>query len=54
MDIIPLKGGDFALLHDPKLEHISNGIGDVFEKTADQVKQLFYKNGGEKASDWVL
>jgi len=47
VDIIPLKGGDFALLHDPKLEHISNGIGDVFEKTADQVKQLFYsaKNG---------
>jgi len=47
VDIIPLKGGDFALLHDPKLEHISNGLGDVFEKTADQVKQLVYK--GQKS-----
>lgn len=53
VDIIPLKGGDFALLHDPKLENISTGQGDAIEKTALEIQALSYSgkySGGEKVS----
>jgi glycerophosphoryl diester phosphodiesterase len=43
VDIIPLQGEDFALLHEPKLETISDGLGDVFEKSADEVQKLTYR-----------
>lgn len=42
VDIIPLIDGDFALLHDPQLEHISNGSGSVTEQTAKDVQNLNY------------
>lgn len=43
VDAIPLKDGDFALLHDPKLENISNLSGNVAEQTAEILQQLKYK-----------
>jgi len=43
IDIIPLKNGDFALLHDPKLENSSNGVGDVFDKTAQEIRKLKHR-----------
>ena len=47
VDIIPLRGGDFVLLHDPKLENVSSGNGDAFERTAQDIQKLTYrmKNG---------
>jgi glycerophosphoryl diester phosphodiesterase len=43
VDIVPLKGGDFALVHDPLLDHISDGKGAVFEKNAEEIRKLVYK-----------
>jgi glycerophosphoryl diester phosphodiesterase len=40
VDIIPLAGGDFALLHDERLDGSTNGTGPVSAATADQVRQL--------------
>lgn len=45
IDIIPLKNGDFALLHDPQLEHVSNGTGKVYQKSAVEIQELFYLSG---------
>lgn len=42
IDIIPLKNGDFALLHDPQLEHVSNGVGKVYEKSALELQEFVY------------
>jgi glycerophosphoryl diester phosphodiesterase len=44
VDIIPLKGGDFALLHDPQLAHICNQPGLVYEKTADEIIAMVYSS----------
>jgi glycerophosphoryl diester phosphodiesterase len=44
VDIIPLKGGDFALIHDPQLEHFSNGSGSVAQQTSQIIQQLIYKH----------
>ena len=48
VDVIPLKDGDFALLHDPKLEHVSNGTGSVTDQAALDVQNLYYLNSLEK------
>jgi len=40
VDIIPLAGGDFALLHDERLDESTNGSGLVSALTADQVRRL--------------
>lgn len=40
VDIIPLREGDFVLLHDPKLENVSNGYGDAFERTSQEIQKL--------------
>ena len=40
VDIIPLAGGDFALLHDERLDASTNGSGLVSALTADQVRRL--------------
>lgn len=42
LDIIPLTGGDFALLHDVRLEVDTNGQGLVFLATADEIKKLHH------------
>lgn len=42
VDAIPLKDGDFALLHDPKLENVSNFSGMVADQTAEWLQQLTY------------
>lgn len=52
VDIVALKGGDFALVHDPQLDHISDGKGVVFEKSAGEIQKMVYKpteqySGGE-------
>ena len=43
VDIVALKGGDFALVHDPQLDHISDGKGLVFEKSAGEIQKMVYK-----------
>lgn len=42
VDIIALKGGDFALLHDPQLDHVCDSQGMVYEKTADEISGMVY------------
>lgn len=44
VDVIPMKDGDFALLHDPKLENISEVSGQVAEQTAVFIQQVKYKD----------
>ena len=44
VDIIPMKDGDFALLHDPKLENVSEFSGQVAEQTTANIQQLKYKD----------
>ena len=44
VDVIPLMDGDFALLHDPRLESLSDVSGNVVEHTADFVRGLQYKD----------
>jgi glycerophosphoryl diester phosphodiesterase len=46
IDIIPLADGDFALLHDPRLESATSGVGNTAEATGDHVRSLFYKYAG--------
>jgi glycerophosphoryl diester phosphodiesterase len=41
MDISPLSGGDFLLLHDRLLEHGTTGSGSIYTHTAEQVSGLF-------------
>ena len=43
VDATPLADGDFALLHEGKLERATDGVGDVFATTADQVRRLRYR-----------
>ncbi|MBW6472494.1 MAG: hypothetical protein K0B14_05170 [Anaerolineaceae bacterium] len=44
VDVIPMKDGDFALLHDPKLENVSDISGQVAEQTAAFIQQVNYKD----------
>ena len=44
VDAIPIKDGDFALLHDPKLENVSEVSGLVAEQTAAFVQEVKYKD----------
>ena len=46
VDITPLSGGDFALLHDGQLENSTDGTGQAFASTADQVCHLQYTRHG--------
>ncbi|MCD6344483.1 MAG: hypothetical protein J7M17_02600 [Anaerolineae bacterium] len=46
MDIAPLTGGDFALLHDPQLENATDGTGPVSAATAGQICRLHYTHRG--------
>jgi len=46
VDINPLRGGDFALLHDDVLEGQTDGSGPVAAATAGQVRSLRYKRQG--------
>ena len=43
VDVIPMKDGDFALLHDPKLENLSEVSGQVTEQNAVFIQQVKYK-----------
>jgi glycerophosphoryl diester phosphodiesterase len=42
VDATPVADGDFALLHEGKLERATDGVGDVFTATADQVRRQRY------------
>ncbi len=42
VDVIPLVGGDFALFHDERLEHGTDGEGDVISRTALEVSRLHH------------
>ena len=42
VDVTPLADGDFALLHEARLEESTNGEGDVYQQRADQVRRLHY------------
>ncbi len=44
VDIIPLKDGDFALLHDPKLEQICNATGDVTDYSSKEIQSFTYND----------
>jgi glycerophosphoryl diester phosphodiesterase len=47
IDIIPLRSGDFALLHDQRLENGTSGHGNAAETTGEEVRSLFYKKAGQ-------
>ncbi len=42
VDAIPMVDGDFALLHDPKLENVSHVSGNVAEQSSEFIQQLRY------------
>lgn len=42
VDIIALKGGNFALLHDPQLDHVCKSQGMAYEKSADEISGMVY------------
>jgi len=46
VDITPLSGGDFALLHDRVLDIETNGTGSVFATTAEQIRRIQYMDQG--------
>jgi len=46
VDISPLSGGDFALLHDEVLDNNTNGTGSVCAATGEQVSRLKYASQG--------
>lgn len=43
VDITALKADDYLLVHDPVLEHETNGRGPVGESTVESARQLTYK-----------
>jgi glycerophosphoryl diester phosphodiesterase len=47
IDIIPLADGDFVLLHDPRLETVTDGHGNVAEANREMVQCLFYKQNDQ-------
>ncbi len=54
VDIIPLTGGDFALLHQPVLGDETQGSGEVFRKTAAELRTLHYLNPDGSTSELHL
>jgi glycerophosphoryl diester phosphodiesterase len=44
VDVIPLPDGDFAMLHDPILEHISEASGEVAQYSSKKIQSFRYKN----------
>jgi glycerophosphoryl diester phosphodiesterase len=44
VDVIPLLDGDFGLLHDPRLENLSDVSGNVAEQKAGFIQGLKYKD----------
>lgn len=46
VDITPLSGGDFALLHDSVLDIATNSTGSVFNTTAEQIRRIQYMDHG--------
>lgn len=53
VDITPLAGGDFALLHDMLLEKATDGSGYTFATTADQVARMHYLRSGGTTDERV-
>ena len=53
VDVTPLADGDFALLHDGKLERSTDGSGDAFDATAGQVRRLHYRRQGDVTDEPV-
>ena len=57
VDVTPLADGDFALLHEARLEEATTGEGDVHQQRADQVRRLHYTwhstASGEPVGTWV-
>ncbi|OQY16550.1 MAG: hypothetical protein B6I35_15745 [Anaerolineaceae bacterium 4572_32.2] len=53
VDVTPLSGGDFALLHDGQLDTATDGAGSVFTATADQVRRLHYTVRGASTDEPV-
>lgn len=47
VDVIPMKDGDFALLHDSKLENVSEVSGQAAEQTAAFIQQVKYKDSND-------
>ncbi|OJX40630.1 MAG: hypothetical protein BGO78_06505 [Chloroflexi bacterium 44-23] len=54
IDIIPLAGGDFALLHQPTLQDGTEGSGKVIEKSADEIRNLRYLQADGSPNDLHL
>lgn len=54
VDIVALKGGDFALVHDPQLDHISNATGLVYEKSVGEIQKMVYKPTAQYAGGEFL
>lgn len=44
-DIRMTKDGEWVLMHDPKLDRVTNGRGHVSGKTLDEIKLLRFKRG---------
>lgn len=53
VDIVPLADGDFALLHDGRLETSTEGNGPVAAATAEQVRGLRLHWGGALTTERV-
>ncbi|MDY7077954.1 MAG: glycerophosphodiester phosphodiesterase family protein [Chloroflexota bacterium] len=53
VDVTPLAGGDFALLHDGQLESTTDGTGPAFALAADQVRRLQYTCKGVATGERV-
>ena len=47
VDVFPLKDGDFAMLHDPDLSHISHNSGSALDLAAGQIQAIQYKDSSE-------
>lgn len=45
IDVIPLVDGDFALLHDERLDEATDGTGAVATCTSAQIRRLRYRDG---------
>jgi len=53
VDLTPLADGDFALLHDARLEAATNGVGPVAAATAEQVQALRHRRRGRLTDEPV-
>lgn len=53
LDVTPLAGGDFALLHDARLEEATNCVGPVCAATATQMRGCRHLQGGVATTEPV-